>query len=89
MENYETVTTASGQLEAEMIKAFLESNGIPALLNQESAGIVFGLTVGPLGEVKVLVPVDKLEEARAILVDMDNGKYIVDDNQGDSDPAEQ
>jgi hypothetical protein len=89
MENYETVTTASGQLAAEMIKAFLVSNGIPAILNQESAGIVYGLTVGPLGEVQVLVPVERLEEAKKILADMDKGKYIVDDDQGDSNPAEQ
>jgi hypothetical protein len=49
---------------------------IPAILSQESAGLAMGLTVGSLGEVKVFVPAEKVEEARKILQDMEEGKLV-------------
>jgi len=55
------------QMEAEIIKGRLESEGIPVLLNYESAGLVYGITVDGLGEVKVMVPKRLAEEAREIL----------------------
>jgi len=61
------VYVAQGQLQAHVIKTRLESEGIPALLRYESAGIVFGITVDGLGEVKVLVPEPLADEARAVL----------------------
>ena len=64
-----TVHTASGMLSAQVIKTKLESAGIPALLNYESAGVVLGITVDGLGEVRVMVPEDLAEEARALLVE--------------------
>jgi len=66
---------ANGKLDAEMIKAFLESVDIQVLLNQESAGSSFGLTIGPLGLVDILVPVDKEVEARKLLDEMDRGDF--------------
>jgi hypothetical protein len=62
-----TVYTASGQLQAQVIKTKLESAGIPALLDYESAGVVLGITVDGLGEVRVMVPEGLAEEARALL----------------------
>jgi len=64
-----TVHTASGQLQAQVIKTKLESAGIPVLLDYESAGVVLGLTVDGLGEVRVMVPEGLAEEARALLVE--------------------
>jgi hypothetical protein len=64
-----TVHTASGQLQAQVIKTKLESAGIPALLDYESAGVVLGITVDGLGEVRVMVPEGLAEEARALLVE--------------------
>jgi len=55
------------QIEAQIIKGRLESEGIPVLLNYESAGLVYGITVDGLGEVKVMVPKRLAEEAREIL----------------------
>lgn len=72
--SYITVYSTYGQLAGEMIRLLLESNNIPALLSQESAGATYGLTVGPLGEVKVLVPAGRADEARQILRDMEEGK---------------
>ncbi len=55
------------QMEAQIIKGRLESEGIPVLLNYESAGLVYGITVDGLGEVKVMVPKRLAEKAREIL----------------------
>jgi hypothetical protein len=69
------VYTAAGQLEAEMIKAFLESQGIQVILNQESVGRTIGLSAGTLGQVDVLVPEEQLIPAKALLADLAAGKY--------------
>jgi hypothetical protein len=62
-----TIYTAFGQLEAQVIKTKLESAGIPALLDYESAGIVLGITVDGLGEVRVMVPEALAQEAEDLL----------------------
>ena len=54
-------------MEAQIIKGRLESEGIPVLLSYESAGLIYGLTVDGLGEVKVMVPKRLAEEAKGIL----------------------
>jgi hypothetical protein len=54
-------------MEAQIMKGRLESEGIPVLLSYESAGLVYGLTVDGLGEVKIMVPKHLAEEAREIL----------------------
>ena len=61
-----TVRTAK-YLEAQIIKGRLESEGILVLLSYESAGLVYGITIDGLGEVKVMVPRDLVEEAKEIL----------------------
>jgi hypothetical protein len=59
--------TVEGELQANVLKTHLESEGIPALLEYESAGRVFGLTVNGLGEVRILVPKELEEEAKRIV----------------------
>jgi hypothetical protein len=61
-----TVYTAR-YMEAQIIKGRLESEGIPVLLSYESAGLVYGLTVDGLGEVRIMVPGHLAEEAKEIL----------------------
>jgi hypothetical protein len=53
--------------EAAIIKGRLESQKIPAIVQQEAMGTVLGLTVGPLGSAKILVPEPLAERALAIL----------------------
>jgi hypothetical protein len=84
---YVLAYTACGMLDAEMIRSFLETAGIPSILSHESAGTVFGLTLGPLGEVQVMVPADKLEDARNILEAMEQGQYAQADNS-ETEPDE-
>lgn len=71
---------ATGHILAESIAALLKSFEIDAFVSQESAGITYGLTVGPLGEARIYVPEDQLEEAKRLLEQMDRGELEV--NQG-------
>jgi len=63
----EVVYIAQGELESNVIKSHLESEGIPVLLEYESVGRVIGLTVDGLGQIKVLVPRELAEEAKKII----------------------
>lgn len=61
------VVYTGSHLEAEIIKSHLESEDIPNFLSYESAGLVYGITVDGLGEVRILVPEDLAEKAREVL----------------------
>ena len=61
---WEVVTTVSGSLQADIIRTLLESRDIEVFLNQEGAGRVYGINVGPLGEVQILVPESQSQEAQ-------------------------
>ena len=61
------VYRAQGMWEAEAVKGRLETSGIPALLDYESVGPVLGITIDGLGEVRVLVPIDRAEDAHELL----------------------
>jgi hypothetical protein len=63
----EVVFTANGEIEAQTIKSALIAAGIPAELKMEAAQQLFAVTVNGLGAVKVMVPADRLEEARTIV----------------------
>ena len=87
MDNYKHVYDTYGNLAAEQIKIFLESEGIEALIIQESYGHTLGLTVGPLGMVQIYVPENAFEKAAKLLEEMESGKLISPDNNSDEDPA--
>jgi len=50
-----------------VLKSLIQSFGIPVKLINESIGSVFGLTIGPLGAVKVAVPEAYAEEAKQLM----------------------
>jgi hypothetical protein len=62
-----TVYRAPGLMQAEIIKGRLESAGIPVMLDYESLGRVMGITVDGLGEVRILVPNERADEAKELL----------------------
>ena len=64
------VCTVEGRLEADRIQSWLEAQGIPAMVAQEGAGQVYGLTFGLLGQADVLVPATRAAEAQALLAAM-------------------
>jgi hypothetical protein len=71
---YEIVYTAHGQLDAEMIKALLEANGVQAFVAGESIGKTYGIMSGPLGDMDILVPTAQFDCARSILDAMERGE---------------
>jgi hypothetical protein len=77
-EGLEVVYRASGLLRAQVIKGRLEASGIPAVLDYESLGPTLGVTVDGLGEVRVLVPVDRAGEARELIASEEEDDDVLD-----------
>ncbi len=73
-----TIGVTQGPLRAQVVKTKLEQAGIPVLLDYESAGPIIGITVDGLGEVRILVPAQHADEARALI-----------EEQPDEQPEEQ
>lgn len=65
--DFVVVSKVQGDIIASVIKSHLESEGIPVVLQYESAGRVYGLTIDGLGEVRILVPQERFEEAKQII----------------------
>jgi hypothetical protein len=57
---------------AQIYKSKLEAAGIPVLLKYEALGLVYGLTVDGLGEVRVLVPAEHAAEAAELLEEVED-----------------
>ncbi len=58
---------ANGYLKAQLLKAALESEGIPVLLQGGTMAQVWGVTVGSAGAVGLSVPQSRVDEARQII----------------------
>ena len=63
---------AQGIFAAEVVKAKLEANEIPALLKYEAIGRIMGITVDGLGRVEVYVPAGRAEEALSLIAEGDD-----------------
>lgn len=74
-DKWELVIEVSGEFQANLLRNLLEAQGIKVFLNQEGAGKAYGLTVGPLGQVQILVPEHQSQEARQIVDDYYAGKF--------------
>lgn len=64
---WEVVALANGLAEAAIIQGRLEAEGVPARVHQEPAGVAIGLTIGKLGQAKVMVPEPLVQRALDIL----------------------
>ncbi len=64
--NMVVIYKAYGELQAQIIKGRLESEGIPVLIQNEALG-TFGFTVDKLGEFRILVPADREKDAVAVI----------------------
>ena len=73
-DKYQLVWKASGQLDAEMIRVFLESYDIEVLMFEESAGKIYGFTNSPLGEVEIYVKNKQKEDALKVLDAYEKGE---------------
>ena len=66
------VYKAKGELEAQVIKGMLESYGIPCLFQSHAASSVHTFAIDGMGEVRILVPEDKADEAMRLIRANDN-----------------
>jgi hypothetical protein len=65
------VWEAANLMEAQVVKARLESEDIPAFIRSEAAGAIYGLTAGSLARADVLVPAPLAEKAVELLFEED------------------
>lgn len=61
------ICAVAGLQRAHVLKSKLQAAGIPVLLDYESVGPVIGITVDGLGEVRLLVPEDRAQEAKNLI----------------------
>ena len=65
---WELLTEMQGRLQADLLKSYLEAEGIEVELFQEAVGhLVYPVTVDGLGRVQVFVPKDKTRLAQRLL----------------------
>jgi hypothetical protein len=82
---WKVVIEVPGDVQAEILRNLLEADGIKVFLNQEGAGRAVGLTMGPMGEVQIMVPDNQFDQAHQLIDDYYGGKFEID--EGD-EPAE-
>lgn len=87
-ETWEVIAEIYGELQAELLRGLLEAQGILVVLNQEGAGRAYGLNVGPLGLVQIMVPASSVEDARHVLADYYAGNFETP-NEEESDDIEE
>ncbi len=93
-QQWEVIDSVPGEIQAELLRGLLVSQGIPAYLSQEGIGhFGYVVTVGALGRVDILVPASKVEEARRVLDAYYAGEFTLKDEGGeppeDQDDLEQ
>ena len=83
------VQTCYGLDVAHILKSKLEAAEIPALLQYDSAGPVFGITVDGLGSVKIMVPEEFAAEAEGLLEELPDHELDPEEAPGgtESDPT--
>jgi len=79
------VWQAANQMEAQIVKGRLESEGIPAIVRGEVLSTIYGLTTGSLAATDVLVPAPLAEKALELLnedIEWDDSEMIDPENTG-------
>ena len=70
------VRTCQGWDLAQIFKSKLEAAEIPVLLEYDSAGRIFGLTVDGLGAVRIMVPKEYASTAESLLTDLPDDEPV-------------
>jgi len=73
------VGSVSGKIEAEILRGLLESRGINVWLVHEAAATIYGLGVGPLAQVDLMVRAAQASEAVKIIESYRTGIASEDD----------
>jgi hypothetical protein len=74
------VFVASGEVQAQQVRAFLEAAGIPAAVKGESLRHTHGLTLDGLGAVEITVAESDANSARTLLESADAGQFRLPDD---------
>jgi hypothetical protein len=73
------VGTVSGKLEAEIVRGLLESQGIQVWLVHEAAATIYGLGIGPLASVDIMVLAKQARQASKVIESYQSGTADGDD----------
>ncbi|MFC1950507.1 DUF2007 domain-containing protein [Chloroflexota bacterium] len=63
---------ATGELEAQVVKGLLESNGIPCILESAAARSVHVFTIDGMGEIGIMVHQSMVDDAKKLIRDKDD-----------------
>jgi hypothetical protein len=85
---WKTIITVQGELQAEVMRGLLEAQGIPVNLSQEGVARAYGLGVGPLSEVDIMVPDQYVEEADRVIERYQSGEFEELGDQLDNESEE-
>ncbi len=65
---WELLTETNGRMHADMLKSYLEAEGVPVELFQEAVGHhIYPVMIDGLGRVQLFVPKSQLEQAKELL----------------------
>ena len=73
--SWKSIITVQGELQAEVVRGLLEAQGIPVHLSQEGVARAYGLGVGPLSEVDILVPDNYHQVAEKVIESYQAGEF--------------
>ena len=79
------VFVASGEVEAQQVRAFLEAAGISTAERGEALRKTHGLTVDGLGAVDILVAEADVAQAREMLASAEAGAFRLNDSNDSND----
>ncbi|MGI5876775.1 MAG: MBL fold metallo-hydrolase [Dethiobacteria bacterium] len=70
--NWQQLTVKTDSIMASILAGRLKEEGIPVFLKKdEAAGGIYGLTTGPLANIRIFVPLSKIDQARRLLEDIE------------------
>jgi hypothetical protein len=79
-ETFQCVFVASGEIQAQQVRAFLEAAGVESILEGESLRHTHGLTLDGLGAVRIHVAESDVTRARELLQSADAGQFRLPDD---------
>ena len=83
--SWKTIISVQGELQAEVVRGLLEAQGVPVHLSQEGVARAYGLGVGPLSEVDILVPDGYVQAAERVIEGYQTGEFEELGDQIDED----
>jgi len=79
---------AQGEFEAQQMRAFLESHGIPSEFRGEALRNTHALTLNGLGQVEIYVAPERADEARALVARAESGELeLSEDSETRPEPS--